>query len=68
MKQPLALRLWRLPDQTQCLELQDGRRGGWEIRVVRDFEVLQAAFFEDRTAAEREGAAWRTLYEHRRSV
>ena len=57
------MRLWRLPDQTQCLELQDQRRGGWEVRVVRDFEVLKAAFFTDKLAAEEQGAAWRGLFE-----
>ncbi len=62
MVQPLAVRLWRLPDETQCLELRDSRRDGWEIRVVRDYEILKKAFFTDRLDAEHEGAAWRDLF------
>lgn len=62
MTQPLAVRLWRLSDDTQCLELRDGRRNGWEVRVIRDFEVLRRAFFSDRGDAEQQGAAWRDLF------
>lgn len=59
---PLAVRLWRLPDETQCLELRDGRRDGWEVRVIRDFEVLKKAFFTDRDEAEQQGNAWMNIY------
>ncbi len=62
MIQPLAVRLWRLPDETQCLELRDGRRNGWEVRVVRDYEVLKRAFFSDRVDAEKQGVAWLDLF------
>ncbi len=62
MSQPLAVRLWRLPDDTQCLELRDGRRDGWEVRVIRNFEVLKREFFTDRHAAEEQGSVWMKHY------
>jgi len=62
MSHPLAMRLWRLPDNTQCLELRDSRRDGWEIRVVKDYEVLKRAFFTDRLDAEEQGSAWKDLF------
>ncbi len=62
MSQPLAVRLWRLPDDTQCLELRDGRRNGWEVRVVRDYDILKREFFTDRHDAEEQGSAWMRLF------
>ncbi len=55
---PLASCIWRRPDGTECLLLRDGRQGGWELRVVRDFEVLERATFPDYEGAQSEAAAW----------
>lgn len=59
---PLA-RLWHLPDGTFCLLLKDQRAENWEIRVVRQAQVLRAEHFGNPIVAMDEAKNWRALFD-----
>ena len=60
---PLA-RLWQLPDGTSCLLLKDPRAENWELRVVRQADVLRTERFGSPIVAMDQAKHWRTSYDH----
>jgi len=59
---PLA-RLWQLPDGTACLLLKDPRTENWELRVVRQSDVLRTERFGSPIVAMDEAKHWRAIFE-----
>jgi hypothetical protein len=59
---PLA-RLWQLPDGTSCLLLKDPRAENWELRVVRQADVLRTERFGNPIVAMDQAKHWRTSYD-----
>ena len=59
---PLA-RLWQLPDGTSCLLLKDPRAENWELRVVRQADVLRTERFGNPIVAMDQAKHWRASYD-----
>jgi len=58
---PLA-RVWRLPDGTECLLFKIVSADKWELRVVRDQQILRTGQFGNPIAAMDEGKTWRAAF------
>jgi len=59
---PLA-RLWQLADGTSCLLLKDPRAENWELRVVRERNVLRTERFGSPIVAMDQAKHWRASYD-----
>jgi hypothetical protein len=55
--------LWQLPDGTSCLLLKDPRAENWELRVVRQADVLRTERFGSPIVAMDQAKHWRTSYD-----
>ena len=59
---PLA-RLWQLDDGTLCLLLKNSQTESWELRVVRQNDIIRSEHFGHPVVAMDEAKTWRLLYD-----
>jgi hypothetical protein len=55
--------LWLLADGTSCLLLKDPRAENWELRVVRERNVLRTERFGSPIVAMDQAKQWRASYD-----